>query len=444
MQLRSPLITSLFLASATLATACSSDDDKKPAVPEGGAGGGGSDASTCDVTLSPSDNDAETIQSALDSEVKTGDTVCFSPGTYRLDDHIVLGGASRVTFRGTGASRDDVLLDFSTQTSGKEGVLIQTDFFTIENLWIKNTKGNGIQVQADDSVFRNVKVGWDEPADANNNPLSGGYAIYPTGCKRTLIEDSEVYGASDAGIYAGQCEHVIARRNDSHGNVLGIEIENTTDADVYENKVHGNTTGFLLDLLPNLPKKDSKRYLVHDNDVYDNNLPNFAEKNTVAATAPAGTGVLVLAATEVEIKNNKIHDNEGVAVMIVSYDIIDIIAALNGQEPAAADPETPRWPEGIYVHGNTYTNNGTKPTGSLAILAQAGEGGTPTIDQHVLWDGILGPGHDSVPDARICLGSPESGSFLNFHGDTSNFDPKNFTTDTSEHDCTLTVPPLTP
>jgi len=53
----------------------------------------------------------------------------------------------------------------------------------------------------------------------------------------------------------------------------------------------------LLDLLPELQQKDAHSYHVHDNKIHDNNLPNFAEKNTLAGTSPQGTGILVLAPT---------------------------------------------------------------------------------------------------------------------------------------------------
>ena len=434
MQLRTSVLSSLVVLSGAFATlACSSDSADPP--PDG-------TPSECTVTVEPGDNDAETIQSAIDEKIETGDTLCFAPGTYKLDDHIVLGGASKVKFVGTGKSRDDVLLDFSSQKSGKEGILVTTDDFTIENLWVKNTAGNGVQVQGStNATFKNIKVGWDEPSDEENNPLSGGYAIYPTGVTNAVIVDSEMYGASDAGLYAGQCIGVIAHGNKSHGNVLGIEIENTTGADIYDNDVYDNTTGFLLDLLPNLQKKDAKQYLVHDNHVHDNNHPNFAERNTVAATAPKGTGFLVLAASEVEVTGNQVENNEGVAAMIVSYDIIDILAALNGGTPAAPDPTTSRWPSSIYFHGNEYQNNGTAPEDALLFLA-AGADGAKTIDQYVLWDGILGPDHADDAAAKICVGDPEKDAFMNYHADTSEFDYSKYTTDTTDHECTISVPPL--
>lgn len=417
----------------------------------GASGGRGSvvaDASDCDVSLAPSRDDLGTIQTALDTKVKSGNVVCFAPGTYKLKNHLVLGAAANVTMRGTGAKRDDVTFDFTGQTDGEEGVLITTDGFTIENLSIKNTAGNGIKVQATNSIFRNIKVGWEGTiAPSDEGPTNGAYAIYPTTCEHTLMEDNEVYGASDAGIYAGQCKHVIARRNVAHHNVLGIEIENSISVDLYDNDVHDNTTGFLLDLLPKLQQKEALDYLVHDNDVHDNNLPNFAKKNTLANTAEPGTGVLVLAPKNIEVTNNKISNHDGAAVLIISYDLIDILATLAGGTAEPPDPTTNRWPTNIFVHDNVYKDNGRHPGGAYAIFAVGPDAGPKTVPYNVLWDGVLGPTTADDAAAHICLGTAEQGAFLNFHATSlaALVDPSQWTTDAKAHQCTLpSVPPLTP
>lgn len=410
------------------------------------------DASRCTITLAPSTNDLETVQSALDGTVKSGDTVCFAKGTYKFTkNHLALSGAQNVTFLGLGATRDDVLFDFTGQTVGKEGVLVTTDGFTVENLSIKNTAGNGITVQANDSTFRGIKVYWENSGTRgpDGGATTGAYAIYPVKAINTLMEDNEVYGAADAGIYAGQCQHVIARRNKSHGNVLGIEIENTIGADVYDNDVYDNTTGFLLDLLPGLDQRVATGYRVHDNKIHDNNRANFAEVDTLAGVAPDGTGVLVLASSNVEITKNTIADNKGVPVIIVSYDIIDILSSINGGQASTPDQNTNRYPDHIYVHDNTYSRNGTNPGGAYALLGFT-DGGVPSIPYDVLWDGILDPkgygdaGVSSVAAASICLGTPEQQSFVDFHADTSLTKPSGYTTDIAGHQCTVVVPPLTP
>ncbi|HVW24727.1 MAG TPA: parallel beta-helix domain-containing protein [Polyangiaceae bacterium] len=456
-------VSFLSLAAAFAIAACSSDqhpsggsDAGKTHPAEAGAGGapstdGGS--ADCDVTVAPSSNDLQTIKDAIENKLKTGQTLCFSPGTYKLTDHVTLASSAQVTFRGTGSSRDDVVLDFTGQTNGDEGILVSTEGFTIENLSIKNTQGNGIKVQADNSVFRNIKVGWDNTTPGDAGPTTGGYAIYPTGCNVTLMENNEVYGAADAGIYAGQCKHVIARNNDAHDNVLGIEVENTLGAEVYDNEVHGNTTGILLDLLPNLQQKTAEDYYVHDNHVYENNRRNDGQPNTLAATAPLGTGILVLASHDIEIAKNDIAGNSGVAVLIVSYDIIDLLAVANGGTASTPDPTTSRWPRRIYVHDNVFSGNGGDPVGSYAVFGVASDGGQKTNPYDVAWDGILDPngygdaGPATAADAQICLGATEQKSFVDFQGQSaaSLFDPSKWSTDTKPHQCTLPpISPLTP
>jgi parallel beta-helix repeat protein len=445
--------TTLSAAAAAFSlVACGGDETVpgKKTTPEAGPVEGG----ICSVTGSPGQEDAKAIQTLVDG-AKAGDTICLASGTYKLNRSVTLQDTAKtnVTLRGTGDSREDVVLDFAGQIAGVEGVLVTANGFKIENLWIKNTAGNGIKVQADDSTFHNIKVSWDAAPDCSK-PGGPGYAIYPTGCNRTVIEDNEVIGASDAGIYAGQCLNVIARRNNAHGNVLGMEIENTTNAEIYDNDVYDNSTGLLLDLLPTLKKKDQGNYLVRNNHVHDNNHCNFAEVNTTPSVAPPGTGVLVVAASDIEITNNNIENNDGTGIVVVSYDIVEILqgapcvsssgAADGGTQPEGGcfDPDTKRYPERIHAHDNTFTNNGMHPKGIYTIFGSATDAGPKPIPYNVLWDGIRSRTTASDADAKICLGTTEAASFVNFHADTSLTDPAGWTTDPTAHQCTL--PPVAP
>jgi parallel beta-helix repeat protein len=443
MQSRHSFALGLFgLVSGALMLSCSSDTAKTGADGGGPKGNpeAGPEGGACNVTLSPSADDHTTVQGALDSKVKSGDVVCFNPGTYHFTNQIALSAAPHVTFRGLGKTRNDVVLDFKGQTTGTAGVFVTTDYFTVENLWIKNTAGNGIEVQAAYSHFDNIKVGWDSSATVDGGPSSGGYAIYPTGFDHVLLENSEAYGAADAGIYTGQCSHVIVRNNESHDNVLGIEIENSIGAEIYGNDVHDNSTGFLFDLLPHLQQKVAQDYLIHDNHVHDNNHVNFAAPS-LAATAPQGTGMLVLASKDIDITKNVIENNGGSGVLIVSFQIIDLLALRGGSVPDPADPTTNRYPARVYVHDNTLTNNGTKPVGVYAELVPGVDGGK-IVPGSVIWDGYLDPkgygdsGVDTAAAAKICLGAPEQKTFLDFNGD-SVVDSSKWTTDTGSHQCTL-------
>jgi len=130
-----------------------------------------------------------------------------------------------------------VLLDFSGQTNGRRRRPGDDRGFTIEKLVDKNTAGNGIKVQADNSVFRNIKVGWDSTPSRRGSDERRVRDL-PDRLDHTLMGEHEAYGAR-RGHLCGPVKHVIARNNDSHDNVLGIEIENTIDAEVYGTKCTG-------------------------------------------------------------------------------------------------------------------------------------------------------------------------------------------------------------
>jgi hypothetical protein len=212
---------------------------------------------------------------------------------------------------------------------------------------------------------------------------------------------------------------------------------------VYGNEVYGNTTGFLLDLLPGLQQKIARNYHVHDNNVHDNNHVNFGQANGLASAAPEGTGALVLASSYVDISKNTFTGNDGIPVLIVSYDIIDLLTG----RTSTPDPKTNRYPDHIFVHDNTYSNNGGNPTGAYVLLASS-DAGKKFLPYNVAWDGILDPkgyndaGVSTDSAANICLGTIEQQSFVNFHGDK--LSPPQFSTDPSAHKCTVTVPPLSP
>jgi parallel beta-helix repeat protein len=116
-----------------------------------------------------------------------------------------------------------------------------------------------------------------------------------------------VIGASDAGIYVGQCLGGIVRNNKASANVAGIEIENSENVEVYDNEAYDNTSGILAFQLPGL-SRDANNVLIRDNDIYCNNRDNFAAEGSIVSNVPAGTGALVLAGENFEFRNNLIDE----------------------------------------------------------------------------------------------------------------------------------------
>ena len=202
--------------------------------------------------------------------------------------------------------------------------------------------------------------------------------------KNVLIEDSVAIAAADAGIYVGQSENIVVRRNKASKNVAGIEIENSQNADVYDNVAEGNTGGILVFNMPQLTKV-GQGTRVFKNRIINNNEPNFGAKGSAVGNVPAGSGVVINANDDVEIFDNDISGNKTAAVIVSS----GFSSGFNDKYPHAAtfDP----YPEGIYVHGNRISDNGTSPDGiELKALRLAVVGLTGALPP-VLWDGYRNP-----------------------------------------------------
>ena len=258
-------------------------------------------------------------------------------------------------------------------TGGNDTMLVTADGFTAENFAVKNTPGNGVVVrQADSPTFRKLHVTWDDPDPAKH----GAYAVYPAECTNVLVEDCEVSGAADAAVYVGQGTGAILRRNKAHDSVLGIELENTTNGEAYDNEAYNNSGGMAVFLLSNLTKKSASNNLVHDNNIHDNNGKNFGDPQTVVSGVPTGTGIIVVGSSNTEIRNNTVTGNNSTGLLVVSYTLMEKLIP-----GATADPATAPYPDHIFVHGNTFMNNGTMPASVFAAF------NPPTPLEDVLWDG---------------------------------------------------------
>jgi parallel beta-helix repeat protein len=201
---------------------------------------------------------------------------------------------------------------------------------------------------------------------------------------------------------------VIVRRNTVEKNVAGIEIENCTKADVYENQAIDNAGGILIFTMPDLLKKDGRHCRVHKNLVQANNHANFAPKGNIVATVPPGTGIMIMASDEVEIFENTIENNQTAGLSIISY-------LLTGK-PVADDKFDP-FCESIHVHDNKFKANGGKPSGALGLLVSK-VAGSPLPD--ILYDGIVNPKKlksGTLPaDLAVHIRNNGDAGFANFKG----------------------------
>ncbi|MBN1208797.1 MAG: right-handed parallel beta-helix repeat-containing protein [Myxococcaceae bacterium] len=350
---------------------------------------------------------------------RPGAVIELPEGRFQLDRSLS-SSVDGITIRGKGL--DKTILSFKGQTQGAEGLLLKGNGLTLEDFAIEDTKGDAIKINGTDGlVIRRVRTEWTGGPKSTN----GAYGLYPVQCKNVLIEDSVAIGASDAGIYVGQSEHVIIRRNKAMRNVAGIESENTKYADIYENTATENTGGILVFDLPDLPVQGGRATRVFNNDLHGNNTDNFAPEGNIVATVPPGTGMMIMANDQVEIFNNRFRDNKTVNLAITSY-----FVARKPIQDKNYDP----YPESIFVHDNTFTGGGDAPSG-LVVKLLALKMGKPFPD--ILYDGIVNPKkltpEGKLPDAlRICIRNNGDADFANM--DLWN-DFENIRRELAPHDC---------
>src|SRR5271169_3708273 len=260
---------------------------------------------------------AEDFQKSLQEKLiaaKSGDVIEIPEGKFHIDRALSLI-ANGVTIRGKGM--DKSVLSFAGQKTGAQGVLVKANDFTIEDVAIEDPAGDALTIQGGTNItVRRVRTEWTRGPNENNGP----YGIYPVECKNLLVEDSIARDAADAGIYVGQSENVVIRRNRSEYNVDGYEIENSENVDAYENVATHNTGGMGVFNLPNLPRQGGRKVRVFNNQIVDNNTPNFAPKSLGPIhDLPTGTGIYVMAIKDVEAFGNKISGNGTVSVFLINY-----------------------------------------------------------------------------------------------------------------------------
>ncbi len=354
---------------------------------------------------------------------RKGDVIEIPEGTFNFTRSLSMDAVPFVTIRG--ASQTKTILSFKGQTEGAEGIKVtNSNDFTIENLSIQDTKGDGIKIQdCKNVVVRKLTVAWTGGAKAEN----GSYGIYPVTCKNVLIEKCEAIAASDAGIYVGQSENIIVRNNAAHENVAGIEIENCAFADVYDNKSYNNSGGIFIFDLPELPKKNGHHIRVFNNLVQNNNHPNFAPAGNIVALVPAGTGTFVMSTREVDVFKNEISGHITTSVAVVSF--------LLTQKPYKDSLYNP-FSSGVFIHDNKIIQppamaDTTRPLGKLTAMLF--KGNTPQI----IYDGFLDPAFveksgKTSEAGKLCIRNNGEIKFANINA-PSNF--KNIKTDLKEHDC---------
>jgi parallel beta-helix repeat protein len=323
-------------------------------------------------------------------EAKAGDTILIGEGKFDFTDGLSLD-VDDVTIKGAGQGK--TILDFKGQTGAGEGLLVTSDHVVLADFTMQDSKGDGIKSKGADGItFQNITVEWTGGPKAEN----GAYGVYPVESKNVLIDGVTVRGASDAGIYVGQSDNIIVRNSRAEFNVAGIEIENSSHADVYDNVATKNAGGILVFDLPKLPVMGGHSTRVFRNQIVENDTQNFAPPGNIVANVPTGTGLLLMANKNVHVFENTFDKNKTAHVMVIAY------------SSEYDDPTYNPLPRDFVIRDNTYGAGGNDPQGRLAPLAKALGGSLPPI----VWDGVTKYG-DKTEDVRIVVREKPEVGFIN-------------------------------
>lgn len=304
--------------------------------------------------------EGESIQAAVNSAT-AGQIIYVKAGMYLEEIVVEKPNISIIGIRGNHGEQ----VVIKSPGDAENGITVRDagDGFVLKNVTVRDFEENGVFLARVDG-FQLIDV-----ITINN----GEYGLFPVRCKNGLIENCSATGHTDTGIYVGQSEQVIVRKNVAYGNVNGIEIENCSDIVCAQNEAYNNTGGILVILLPGLTVKTSANILVAENSVHHNNLPNFAPpEDGFEVLVPQGSGILVVGIDHAVVKNNNIANNNFVGVAVAST---LVIGSLSGLPPEAFADIEPNADE-VSIINNKLTDNGTVAPVGVPL---------PPVD--LLWDG---------------------------------------------------------
>lgn len=357
-------------------------------------------------TAGPQIMKAEEVVSQLQKrliQAKAGEQILLPAGTFSFKRALSFNDTPDVTIKGAGKGK--TILSFKGQIEGAEGLIVKgAKNITLEGFTVADSKGDAIKVQACENVIlRELETTWTGGKKSTN----GAYGLYPVNSKNVLMEHCLASFASDAGIYVGQSTNVVVRNNYAHDNVAGIEIENTINGEVYDNIAKNNTGGMMIFDMPDLPQANGDRIKFYNNLMENNNGENFAPPGIVVGTLPPGTGMLIMAHSNIEVHNNTIRNHKTAGISIASWLFTGTPYESKDYDPYCTN---------IHIHDNTIQGtqgppDATTDFGKLMTALFQGQA------YDIVIDGIFDPASldDKGNPTGFCFSNNGDISFVNLN-----------------------------
>ena len=305
-----------------------------------------------------------TIQAAVDA-AQPGDTILVPPGTYRES---VLVAKSHLTIVGSHAAIMDAA-GFRTGIRVGAGSIsrggpvpscpsLAVEGFTLQGLTIRHASFSGVFLVGVDGYHLTGTRYVDNPV----------YGPFPVCSRNGLIDFNQAVGggsavgpSTDTGIYVGDDDGVVVRRNSVTNYVVGVVVENSVNVTIQDNLLWGNTAGAYAAVLPDHPRPFTDHVLIERNQISKNNLPNPvpADSGEEIGLVPTGVGIVNFGADHVVIRDNRVLHNDSLGVIVLQNFL------------ASADPRIEPNPDFGQVRANVILHNGQSPDPVRAITPGA-------------------------------------------------------------------------
>jgi parallel beta-helix repeat protein len=180
---------------------------------------------------------------------------------------------------------------------------------------------------------------------------NGEYGPFPICSTHGEIGENFASGHEDASIYVGDDDGILVHDNTVSDNVIGIEVENSTNVVVRGNSIVGNTAGILVVVLPDLPFYYTDSVLIEDNVITSNNFPNPIppDSGDVIGLIPTGSGIVNVGGDRVVVRRNIITGNDSLGIGTIANSFF------------VEDPRIEPFVDLNRTAGNTITGNGAHP-----------------------------------------------------------------------------------
>lgn len=336
---------------------------------------------------SPAGPSLQSIADAADD----GDTIFLEPGTYTGQTMLLKDSNLSIIGIKTCDTGDRAIIEDDPMAPQPNGIIScgslatcptpdpmdpdqdhVADNLLLQGFEVNNFEANDILTVGTDGItYRDMIT-----RGPGTNPGTE-YGLFPVLSNNVLIEDSKVINVRDAGIYVGQSTNIIIRNNEVFGNVAGIEVENSANAEVYGNYAHDNSGGLLVFKLV-LPVQYSNCHHVHDNILVNNNGPNYG--SGLVGDVPVGTGMLILSNDSSVFEDNTVTGNDTFGIVLTDQNVLNLLFEPDPFPTPSADPIA----EYNSFIGNTQSGNGSNPDPSVppsfasdgAVVITGGSPGT--------------------------------------------------------------------